>query len=69
MGGEKREQGLSIIHFTQIKSDLPSPPEARISSVKETNKNSVVYVSYTKSRDCVNIPKNIHTSPTEGIFF
>lgn len=36
---------LSIIRFMQIKSDLPSPPEAKISSVEETNENAIIYTS------------------------
>ena len=38
-----------IFHFIQIKTDLPSPPEARISSVKETNKNSVADMSVARN--------------------
>jgi len=33
------------MHFMQIKSDLPSPPEAKISSVEETNENAIIYTS------------------------
>ena len=45
--GRRESRGKEL--FISIKSDLPSPPEARISSVKETSKNSVADTSVARN--------------------